>query len=470
MRVLVAARLSRYHDGSTGLETQDMETQRWARDSGHAVVATAADRRSGTIAPWDRPNLRPWVTDPAKIAMYDAVAAYRLDRLSRGDKASTNAIEAWAMQHGKQLLTVDGLTFPCEGADGIRWDVTARIAHEEWLKISSNWRRMQAYLRDSDRLTGRPPSLGVRIAMADDGHKVLEPDPATVPVTRELAERYLFAGASLRALCGYLDELGILTSQGGRWSPTTLAALLRNPVLTGRRKDASGRTILAFEPVLDMETWLAVQAKMDAKAHRRGVAPGDTALLTSVLFCEKCGGPMYRSRSTNTSRRSGTVVTEYYRCHGTLRQRSTCKNMALLELMDVITEAYMAARVREPYMEVQVLPGDDHRAELDAIDRELSGLLERLRAGDADGAEFAAESARLAADRDRVRVLPATGGGVREEETGETIGQHWLTLDTAGKRAYLIETGTRIEAAHHGPRRELTVHVNGHRILPGLRD
>ena len=68
-------------------------------------------------------------------------------RPSRGDNQSTNAIEAWAYENGKQLLTEDGLVFPCEGADGIRWDVTKRIAHEEWLKDSERYRRMQADLK-----------------------------------------------------------------------------------------------------------------------------------------------------------------------------------------------------------------------------------------------------------------------------------------------------------------------------------
>jgi resolvase-like protein len=115
MRLLVAARLSQLAPGQTGLDSQDAESTRWAERAGHAVVHIAADRKSGTSQPWDRPNLRPWVTEPEKLAQYDGVLAYRLDRLSRGDNASTNAIEQWAHDHGKQLLTVDGLTFPCEG-------------------------------------------------------------------------------------------------------------------------------------------------------------------------------------------------------------------------------------------------------------------------------------------------------------------------------------------------------------------
>lgn len=134
----------------------------------------SADHKSGTTQPWHRPDLKPWVTDPEKMAMYDAVVAYRLDRLSRGDNESTNAIEEWARANGKQLLTVDGLVYPCEGTDGIRWDVTKRIAHQEWLGYSEKYRRMQAYLRSQGALVGRP-GYGYQVA----GEKKARPSSST---------------------------------------------------------------------------------------------------------------------------------------------------------------------------------------------------------------------------------------------------------------------------------------------------
>lgn len=283
---------------------------------------------------------------------------------------------------------------------------------------------------------------------------------------RDLAARYL-AGESLRVLCERLDELGIPTSQGSGWQPTTLAALLRNPVFTGRRKDARGRTILTFPPVLDTATWQSVQTKMDAKARRKGIAPTGSALLTSVLYCGKCGGPMYRIVSTNT-RRDGTKIRKaYYRCHGRLRQRSTCKNMLSLDLMDRLAEAYMLARVREPYVTRQVVPGAGHDDELAEIDAQLSDLLVKLQTGDIDGGAFGADSARLASERERIKAMPATADEVELIETGETIGEHWYSLGAQGKRTFLIESGTRIDA-HADQNRELRMAVNGRQFMPGL--
>ncbi len=111
------------------------------------------------------------MTEPDKLILYDGVVAFRLDRLSRGDNQSTNAIEKWAADNRKVIFTEDGLQFPCEGAEGIRWDVTKRIAHEEWLKTSERYRRMQGHLRANGYLVGKAP-FGYAITGKDD-HKTL---------------------------------------------------------------------------------------------------------------------------------------------------------------------------------------------------------------------------------------------------------------------------------------------------------
>ena len=68
----------------------------------------------------------------------------------------------------QQLLTTDGLFFPCEGEDGIRWDLAKRLAHAEWLRISRRYRNMQKYLIDSGYLVGRAP-FGYQIVGVDCG-------------------------------------------------------------------------------------------------------------------------------------------------------------------------------------------------------------------------------------------------------------------------------------------------------------
>src|SRR5258708_2242523 len=84
VRVIIAARLSQERGKTqTGIDSQDEDAREWAEEKGHEVVETVRDKQSGTLAMWQRPNLRPWVTQPDLMARYDGIVAAKQDRLSR---------------------------------------------------------------------------------------------------------------------------------------------------------------------------------------------------------------------------------------------------------------------------------------------------------------------------------------------------------------------------------------------------
>jgi len=115
VRALIAARLSRLQqDGrqGIGIDTQDEKSRAFCEREGMTIVEVVADTKSGTVAPWDRKNLKPWVTDPERISMYDAVVALKTDRVSRGTQEDFTRIEYWATEHGKRLIIVDGPQYP----------------------------------------------------------------------------------------------------------------------------------------------------------------------------------------------------------------------------------------------------------------------------------------------------------------------------------------------------------------------
>ena len=93
---------------SIGIDTQDEKSRAFCERAGITVVHVAADTKSGTVAPWDRKHLKPWVTDPEKMRGYDAIVAYKTDRLSRGTQEDFTRIEFWATSNGKRLIIVDG--------------------------------------------------------------------------------------------------------------------------------------------------------------------------------------------------------------------------------------------------------------------------------------------------------------------------------------------------------------------------
>jgi len=243
-------------------------------------------------------------------------------------------------------------------------------------------------------------------------------------------------GRSLRSIGAYLDGAGMPPPNSEKWAPKSLAQLLRNPVLAGRRVDGKGKTLMKVPPILDRATWDRLQAELDRKAHRKGVFPGDTAMLTGVAACAQCGGPMFRIHC-GRKRLDGTRVDYfYYRCHGSATAPSTCKNMYPLEELEARTDRFMRVTLaRWPRYETVTIPGHGHEDEIYEVERDLREL-------DFDDPAFASKQAALMAERSRLRALPSVPATAERRRTGDTIGQHWATLETdADKRAFLLSLG-----------------------------
>jgi site-specific DNA recombinase len=444
MRLLLAARLSQNHAGQTGIDSQDTDARAWAERNGHKVIETAADKISGRVSPFDRPNLGPWLTEPLKTRLFDGLIVSKLDRLSRGRDWN---IRAWAEQNGKRLLVVSPeLSWPPEPGDTstpIVWDVLVNISSAEWENTSVRYRRMQQHLRSSGALVGRPP-FGYRV-VGEENAKTLEPKPDEAAAIQAVAAMYL-GGQPLRDLCTWLDEQGVPPRTIDHWTRSSLAKLLKNETVTGRRKDSSGRTLLRVPPILDRDTWERVQAELERKARRRTIAPRDTALLTGILVCEHCTGPMYRQVGT---RNGATRKNAYYRCFGPGGAGSRCRNMWPLSELEARLDRYMRTTLmRWPRYETVTVRGHDYAAEIAEVEADLREL-------DFDDPEFADKQQALLAERTRLRGLRTVPDTVRRKKAKDTIGSHWLTLTTVQeRRAYLLRLGMTIRAARGQTREE----------------
>ena len=103
-------------------------------------------------------------------------------------------------------------------------------------------------------------------------------------IVRELAGR-LLAGETVASMADDLTARGITTTRGGRWEPRNLSRTLGNP-LYGGHLAYRGEIITGLanvEPILDTETYEAVQAKLGAR--RRGRRVSGRYPLSGVLRC-----------------------------------------------------------------------------------------------------------------------------------------------------------------------------------------
>ena len=446
MRVLIAARLSKkIGPGQTGIESQDLRMREWVRSIGHEPIEVVADYVSGRKAPWQRPNLRVWVTDPGHMAEYDVVAAYALDRLTRGNDAETAEIEQWAKDNGKQLLVYTGsLRYPAEGNDGVAWDVAKRVAHQEWLSTSERTLRGLAYLRENNFLTGALPFGYLR--QETDGHTTVIPDPAMVPCIRELREMYM-RGEPSRVLCEWMNGQGIYTTTGRSWNPRTMTRFLHNPILRGRAVNQRGQTTMRVPAIFTDAEHAQLIARMAEVVKPGATRRKETDMLTGILLCRKCDGIMRGRRITARRADGSRRVNTYYRCDGSAMVPSQCRNMIRADRIEGTVNRWFATEAfsADDYTERTVIPGDSHQDELNANAADMAELL--AAQDDMPAEKFIARLGELRAARDEIKGREPAPDFVVETPTGMTIRQYWETLDAASKRRYLIDEGMRVYAA-----------------------
>jgi DNA invertase Pin-like site-specific DNA recombinase len=121
------------------------------------------------------------------LALFDAVIAYKADRLSRGEDTDWSRIETWAADHGKTLVLVDSSTcirYPArDDSDRWQWMSAKTQAGKEWNGIRERIIRSTCRIMRDGYWVGR--SLFGYAIEGDRCRKTLVPaataDPPSTP-------------------------------------------------------------------------------------------------------------------------------------------------------------------------------------------------------------------------------------------------------------------------------------------------
>jgi site-specific DNA recombinase len=427
-RALIAARLSRKQangDEGIGLDTQDSRSRAFVERMDWELAGVARDTISGTRAPVDRKDLGRWLN--GRREQFDVIVAYKTDRLSRGEDTDWSRIETWAADHGKTLVIVDagdGIRYPARNeSDYWQWTATKRQAGQELASIKERVARAHAAIRENGGLLGRPPwgyeSCGAKYS------RQMRPTPEGRTYIPETFARAL-NGDTLLSICQWLDGCGTEAPTGGKWSPKTVSQILRCSTYCGYRRDAAGNIVLRCEALVSAEDFERAGNALAARFHR-GPMTNQPALLSGVLHCGRCRGPMYRIKAG----RAGQKPRHYYRCAGRGRQRKGCGIMIDLALLDALAVETLEMST-QPWGTRVWVPGTSRRAEIKL----------EIRALDIDAPDYAERHAALMAE---LADAPLDSAGHWEEcSDGTTIGTHFTALDEAGRVQFLREKNVAV--------------------------
>ena len=160
----------------------------------------------------------------------------------------------------------------------------------------------------------------------DKGKYVVIPEEAEI--VREIFRMYL-GGYGVPAIIQSLKEQGAETEMGNQWSRTSITKILRNYTYTGnlllqrvyRENHLTKKTLVnhgelpqyhatdTHEPIIDMNTFMAVQEEILVRAEKyTGADTTNTYPFTGKLVCANCG-KHYRRKTTKA--RAVWICTTY---------------------------------------------------------------------------------------------------------------------------------------------------------------
>jgi site-specific DNA recombinase len=179
---------------------------------------------------------------------------------------------------------------------------------------------------------GRPLYGYRRIYDRETGELVRqEPDPERAAVVRRIFGEYI-KGDSPRVIAVRLNDEGVASGSGAKWTALTITRLIDNVAFKGQRVHR-GEVIgqAEWDPILSAETWDKAHERRESLRWQRGRS--DAHLLAGTVRCGVCGGRMYATHPTGKL---------YYGC------REGSHTFRPVERLDAwVTDAFLN-RLRQP--------------------------------------------------------------------------------------------------------------------------
>jgi site-specific DNA recombinase len=411
-RVLGAARQSKTRDKAVSPEAQRKRIGEWADANGAKVAKYTFDlSTSGGMSAFRRKGLGPWLTEPDKIATWDVLVTTKLDRACR-DVADYLKLRDWCELHGKRLVIIN-LPQLDDGTAAGRAMGTVAATFAQLEREMAKERNKERYdeLVELGRWPGGRLPYGFRY---NPEISELEPDKGgTADILRQMADMAI-AGKSQGQIAEWLNSNSHLTVIGRQWRTDTVRRVLRatnTAELLGEAEAAQ------------------LRAALRVREQTRGERTNGHMLLR-VVFCQQCGAPLYCQ--IKRDRPSGG----YYRC-------LNCHIHMRMDKLEHDAERLVLRTIgHRELMKMELVPGDDHQAEIHNIERDIDAL-EKITGTDTVIAAKCAEIKHL-------ESLPFASDHYVPRPQGITIAQHWETLDQQGKGSFLRTWGLKIRADRSG--------------------
>ena len=339
MKAVIYARYSSDHQREESIEGQIRECKEYAERESIAILGTYIDRAQSAKTD-NRPEFQRMIKDSEK-GLFNLIIVWKLDRFARNRYDSAHYKHLLAKQNVRVISATERLSDTPEGQlmesvlEGFAEYYSAELA------VKVNRGMMENALKC--KFNGGIIPLGYRI----DENQYYQIDPITAPVVREVFIDYA-NGKTMKRIVDTLDAKGIRNTVGGKMNINGVTYMLKNRRYLGEYKFRDITVENAFEPIVSLELFDSVQERMkrNKKAPSRSKALAEHYLLTTKLFCGKCGAMMSGESGTG---RNGTH--RYYRCYHTRKKTCDKKSVKKAWIEDLIIYNVMELLNDEPLID-----------------------------------------------------------------------------------------------------------------------
>ncbi len=385
MTAVIYARYSSDSQREASIEGQLRDCKDYAEKNGITVVGTYIDRAYSAKTD-DRPDFQRMIKDSAK-KIFDVVLVWKLDRFARNRFDAVN-YKYQLEKNGVHL--VSAMEPISQGPEGIMVEsmligMAEYYSAELALKVARGERENALQCK----YNGGVVPLGFTIGKEDRLYHI---DPETAPIVQEIFTRYA-DGEPAEKIAASLNERGLRTRTGKPFVKNSFFQIFRNRRYIGEYRYKDIVTPGGIPAIVDQDLFDRVQQRFEQNriAHGRPAKEDVSYLLTTKLFCGKCGTLM--GGESGTSHMGNTYY--YYKCGNAKRHgKAHCDLKAIRKeplerfvvdtaikvifsdeiierLIDLVMEAQQQENTRLPVLKDQ----------LRDTEKRLANLLEAIEQG-----------------------------------------------------------------------------------------
>ena len=350
MTAVIYARYSSDNQREESIEGQIRECTAYAEKNGITIIRHYIDRAFSAKTD-NRPEFQQMIKDSGK-KLFDVVLVWKFDRFAQNRFDSAN-YKMILKKNGVHLISV--MEPIAEGSQGILVETLLEGMAEYYsAELSEKVIRGQTENALKGKCTGGTGTIGYKI----DEDKFYHLDPLTAPLVLETFQRY-DNGDKMVEIVNFLNDKGVRNMLGGKMTHSSVNTMLKNRRYIG---ELSFRDIVvpdAIPVIVPKDLFDRVQKRLDKNKRAPACGKADEEyLLTTKLFCGKCGALMFGESGTSATGRTYY----YYKCANVKRRRGCNKktvqkdwleDLVVRETMKLIQDDAVIDKIVQLVMDVQ---------------------------------------------------------------------------------------------------------------------